>query len=115
MSSDFEFTVTDKAAFRIADIIAQQKLSDNYFFRLIVEGGGCSGFQYKMDMDNNLADDDIVIEKSGIRTVIDSVSAPYLNQSTLDYETSLGGSVLKVINPNATSSCGCGVSFNIQD
>lgn len=115
MNKDFEFTVTDKAAFRIADIIAQQKLSDDYFFRLTVEGGGCSGFQYKMDMDSALADDDVVIEHSGVRVVLDSVSAPYLNNSRLDYETSLGGSVLKVINPNASSSCGCGVSFNIAE
>jgi len=110
-----EFTVTDKAAFRIADILAQQKLSDDYFFRLTVEGGGCSGFQYKMDMDNDLASDDIVFEKSDVKAVIDSVSAPYLDGSTLDYETSLGGSILKVINPNASSSCGCGVSFDIKD
>ena len=110
--SDFKFTVTDAAAFRIAEIIAQQKLSDDYFFRLTVEGGGCSGFQYKMDMDNIIAEDDVIIEKSHIKTVIDSVSTQFLSGSTLDYETSLGGAVLKVNNPNATSSCGCGVSFN---
>ena len=107
------FTVTDSAAKRIADIIDMQKLGDDYFFRLMVEGGGCSGFQYKMDMDNVLAEDDIVIEHKGVRTVIDAVSAPFLDNSTLDYVSSLGGSMLKVINPNATSSCGCGVSFGV--
>ena len=110
--SDFQFTVTDAAASRIAEIIDQQGLSDAYFFRLTVEGGGCSGFQYKMDMDNTIADDDVVIEKNNVRAVIDDISTQFLNGSTLDYETSLGGSVLKVINPNAISSCGCGVSFN---
>lgn len=108
----FNFTVTDAAAGRIADIISQQKLGKDHFFRLTVEGGGCSGFQYKMDMDNTLADDDTVIEKNGTRTVIDAISTQFLDGSTLDYETSLGGAILKVINPNATSSCGCGVSFS---
>ena len=106
------FTVTDKAAARIAEIIQMQKLDDSYFFRLSVEGGGCSGFQYKMDMDNTIAEDDVVLEKNETRTVIDAISVPFLDGSTLDYQTSLGGSILKVINPNATSSCGCGVSFS---
>lgn len=107
------FTVTDAAAQRIADIITQQKLGDDYFFRLTVEGGGCSGFQYKMDMDNVIADDDLIFEKDGTKTIIDAVSAPFLEDSTLDYVSSLGGSMMKVINPNASSSCGCGVSFGV--
>jgi iron-sulfur cluster insertion protein len=107
------FTVTDAAAGRIAEIIDQQKLDETYFFRLAVDGGGCSGFQYRMDMDNVIADDDIIIEKNGVRTVIDAVSVPFLDNSTLEYEMSLGGSILKVINPNASSSCGCGVSFSV--
>jgi iron-sulfur cluster assembly accessory protein len=108
-----QFTVTDSAAKRIADIIKTQNLGDDYFFRLTVEGGGCSGFQYKMDMDNQLAADDLSFEKNGVRAVTDAVSAPYLDGSTLDYQSSLGGSMMKVINPNATSSCGCGVSFGV--
>lgn len=112
MNNDFQFTVTDAAAFRIGEIIGQQNLSKEHFFRLTVEGGGCSGFQYKMDMDDTVADDDIIIEKNGVRAVIDSVSANFLSGSTLDYESTLGGSILKVHNPNAISSCGCGVSFN---
>ncbi len=110
---ELNFTVTDAAAGRIAEIIEKQKLDETYFFRLAVDGGGCSGFQYRMDMDNVIADDDIIIEKNGVRTVIDAVSVPFLNNSTLKYETSLGGSILKVINPNASSSCGCGVSFSV--
>ena len=106
------FTVTDAAAQRIADIIAQQNLTADHFFRLTVEGGGCSGFQYKMEMDNTLADDDLIFENNEIRAVIDAISAPFLDNSTLDYQSSLGGSMMKVINPNATSSCGCGVSFS---
>jgi iron-sulfur cluster assembly accessory protein len=111
--NNISFTITDKAAKRIADIIQLQKLSNDFFFRLTVEGGGCSGFQYKMAMENVIHHDDISIQKDNIKTVIDIVSAPFLDGSTLDYESSLGGSVLKVINPNATSSCGCGVSFGV--
>ena len=107
------FTFTESAAKRIADIIEDQNLDAGYFFRLTVEGGGCSGFQYKMEMDNQLADDDLVFEKKGVRVVTDAISAPYLDGSELDYQSSLGGSVMKVINPNATSSCGCGVSFGM--
>ena len=110
-----DFTLTDSAATRIADIIKQQSLSADHFFRLTVEGGGCSGFQYKMEMDNTLNDDDIVIEKNGSKAVIDSISMPYLVGSTLDYQTSLGGSMMKVINPNASSSCGCGISFDVKE
>ena len=110
---NIQFTVTEPAAQRIKDIIAQQNLSEDYFFRLTVEGGGCSGFQYKMDMDNTVADDDLIFDKHGSKTVIDAVSAPFLENSTLDYQSSLGGSMMKVINPNASSSCGCGVSFNM--
>lgn len=108
-----KFTITDNAAKRIADIIKQQGLSDEHFFRLTVEGGGCSGFQYKMDMDNIINDDDLVFENNGQKCVIDAISAPFLDGSTLDYISSLGGSMMKVINPNASSSCGCGVSFGI--
>ena len=108
------FIVTETAAQRIADIITLQNLTDDYCFRLTVEGGGCSGFQYKMDMDNQMAADDLIFEKNGIRVLIDSVSAPYLDGSTLDYQSSLGGSMMKVMNPNATSSCGCGVSFGVS-
>lgn len=110
---NIQFTLTDNAANRIADIIKLQKLSDNHFFRLTVEGGGCSGFQYKMEMDDTITDDDLVFENNGQKCVIDQVSAPFLENSTLDYVSSLGGSMMKVINPNASSSCGCGVSFGI--
>jgi len=108
-----QFTVTNNASERIADIIKQQNLSKNHFFRLTVEGGGCSGFQYKMDMDDIIADDDLVFKNKNQKCVIDAISAPFLENSTLDYVSSLGGSMMKVINPNASSSCGCGVSFGV--
>lgn len=111
---NFTFDFTPSAAQRIADILKSQNQSpDTHFFRLGVDGGGCSGFQYTMDIDDTLSDDDFIFETNGIRMVIDPMSSQYLNGGSLDFQQSLGGSVLKVNNPNSTSSCGCGQSFDI--
>lgn len=114
MSTD-QFTVTPAAAGRIRAIIADQKLTDGHFLRITVEGGGCAGFQYKMDMDNRLSDDDLSFGTGDARVVIDDISIAYLQGSSLEYENSLGGAFLKIKNPNAASSCGCGVSFDLKD
>lgn len=114
MSTD-QFIVTPAAAIRIKDIIADQKLTDNHFLRITVEGGGCAGFQYKMEMDNTLSDNDLTFDTQGARVAIDDISIEYLNGSSLEYENSLGGAFLKIKNPNAASSCGCGVSFDLKD
>lgn len=108
------FHITDPAAERIKQIIADGNLGNNYFLRLTVEGGGCSGFQNKMAMDGALNDDDIVFEHNGAKVVIDAMSMMYLNNSSLEFENSLGGAFLKIKNPNAASSCGCGVSFDMK-
>jgi len=109
------FIISDQAAERIKRIIADEKLGDHAFLRITVEGGGCSGFQNKMSMDDSpLNDDDIVFEHSGAKVVIDSISIFYLNGSSLEFENSLGGAFLKIKNPNAASSCGCGVSFDMK-
>ena len=113
--SNFNFTLSDSAAARIQEIIAQQKLTSDHFLRLSVLGGGCSGFQYDMKMDDEITDDDIVIESKGSKVVIDDVSQPFLTDSTLEYEQSLGAAMFKVKNPNASSSCGCGVSFDMKE
>lgn len=113
--SSTSFTLTQAAAKRIAEIKSLQSLSNDHFLRIMVEGGGCSGFQYKMDMDDALASDDMEFTTDGERVVIDEISMEYLNGSTLEFENSLGGAFLKIKNPNATSSCGCGVSFDMKD
>lgn len=110
-----EFTITDPAAFRIQAIIADQKLTTDHALRIIVEGGGCSGFQYKMEMDDKRDPDDHVFENGMTKVVIDAVSLEYLRGSSLEFEDSLGGAFLKIKNPNAASSCGCGVSFDMKD
>ena len=79
--------------------------------RVSVEGGGCSGFQYKFDMDRAKADDDLVIARDGATVLIDPVSVDYMAGSEIDFVDDLIGASFKVNNPKATASCGCGTSF----
>ena len=106
-----QITVSDRAATQIAAIIAQE--GDNTMLRVSVEGGGCSGFQYKFDLVQESASDDLAIEKGGITVLIDSVSQMYMEGSEIDFADELHGTAFKVNNPNATSSCGCGTSFSV--
>jgi iron-sulfur cluster insertion protein len=110
-----EFTLTDDAALRIQQIIADQKMTPEHGLRITVEGGGCSGFQYKMDMDDVKAADDHVFKNGPSIVFIDDISMPYLKNSTLEFKSNLGGAMFKINNPNASSSCGCGVSFDMKD
>jgi len=104
-------TLTDKAAARINALAAQENTVPN--LRISVEGGGCSGFSYKMDFDPEQKDDDIVIERDGAKLLIDSVSVMYMEGSEVDFVTNLIGQSFEIRNPNASSSCGCGTSFSI--
>jgi iron-sulfur cluster assembly accessory protein len=81
--------------------------------RVSVEGGGCSGFQYKFELVGDRADDDLVIERGGATVLVDPVSLPFLAGSRLDYADELIGAAFKIDNPNATASCGCGTSFSL--
>ncbi len=104
-------TVTDRAADRIAEIVAGEPAGT--MLRISVEGGGCSGFQYKFDLVDGAASDDIVIEKSAAKVLIDPVSLEYLAGSEIDFVDDLMGASFKIQNPNATASCGCGTSFSL--
>jgi iron-sulfur cluster assembly accessory protein len=104
-------TVTDSAARRIAEIVAGETTAK--MLRVSVEGGGCSGFQYKFDLVAEKAGDDIVLEKAGARVLIDPVSLEYMAGSEIDFVDDLMGAAFKIRNPNATASCGCGTSFSI--
>ncbi|MBN8913625.1 MAG: iron-sulfur cluster insertion protein ErpA [Rhizobiales bacterium] len=104
-------TVTDRAADRIAEIVSGEPAGT--MLRVSVEGGGCSGFQYKFDLVDGAAKDDIVIEKSAARILIDPVSLEYLAGSEIDFVDDLMGASFKIQNPNATASCGCGTSFSL--
>lgn len=103
--------VTDAVFAQLATILAAQ--GSEKMLRVAVLGGGCSGFQYKFDLEDSVADDDIVIEKDGVRVVVDSVSQPFLDGAVIDYKDELIGAHFAVDNPNVTSSCGCGTSFSM--
>jgi len=103
---------TDAAANKLKSLIEEEK-NPNLMLRVFVSGGGCSGFQYGFEFDENVSDDDIKVEKSGVTMVVDAMSAQYLAGATVDYEEGLEGSRFVINNPNATSTCGCGSSFSI--
>jgi iron-sulfur cluster assembly accessory protein len=102
-------TVTERAALRIGEILSREPAGT--MLRVSVEGGGCSGFQYKFDTERARADDDVVIERAGATVLIDPVSINYMAGSEIDFVDDLIGSSFKVHNPKATASCGCGTSF----
>jgi iron-sulfur cluster assembly accessory protein len=104
-------TVTERAARRIAEIVAGEPA--HTMLRVSVEGGGCSGFQYKFDLTGEKAADDLLLEREGARVLIDPVSLEYLGGSEIDFVDDLMGASFKIQNPNATASCGCGTSFSL--
>tara|TARA_Y100000588_G_C14274234_1_gene933685 strand:+ start:1096 stop:1464 length:369 start_codon:yes stop_codon:yes gene_type:complete len=110
---DEVFGVTESAAARINILLKEETESHRKFMRVAVEGGGCSGFQYIFKFDEHKNEDDLVFEKDGIDVVVDSLSLELIKGGILDYTEELIGSYFQVINPNASSSCGCGTSFSI--
>jgi iron-sulfur cluster assembly accessory protein len=102
-------TVTERAARRIGEILGREP--QGTMLRVSVEGGGCSGFQYKFDMDRTKADDDILIRRDGALVLIDQVSLGYLAGSEIDFVDDLIGASFRINNPQAKASCGCGTSF----
>ncbi len=106
-----QITVSDSAAKQIAVIIANE--AESTMLRVSVEGGGCSGFQYKFDLVQAREAEDLAIEKGGITVLIDPVSQMYMEGSEIDFADELIGEAFKINNPNATASCGCGTSFSI--
>ena len=105
-----EVVVSTAAAKRVAKILASEP--DMSALRVSVEGGGCSGFQYEIDLDEP-KDDDLVLEGAGQKVVVDSVSLPFLADAVIDFTEELIGARFTIENPNATSSCGCGTSFSM--
>ena len=102
--------VTDRAFARLAEIA--EATGETRALRVAVEGGGCSGFQYEIKLDDPAADD-LVIEKDGQKVLVDQVSLPFLANAEIDYSDELIGARFVIRNPNASSSCGCGTSFSI--
>jgi iron-sulfur cluster assembly accessory protein len=110
-ASTLNVTLSDRAARRIASILAKEP--DGTALRVSVSGGGCSGFQYGFDLDKTRAEDDLILERNGAVVLIDSVSLPFVGGSEIDFVDDLIGQSFQVKNPNATASCGCGTSFSI--
>lgn len=104
-------TLTPSAAQRVAMIARKQ--DKPAILRLSVEGGGCSGFQYRFGLAEAPADEDLVVETGGVRLVVDPVSLEFIAGCVVDYVESLGGAAFRVENPNAAASCGCGSSFAV--
>ena len=103
--------LTPSAAARVAFIASKQ--GKPAMLRLSVEGGGCSGFQYKFELADASEEDDLVVEHDGVQLVVDAVSLDLIEGSEVDFVESLGGKSFKVTNPQAQAGCGCGSSFSV--
>jgi len=105
--------VADSAKSQIGDIMSSQKLEEDYFVRVSVTSGGCSGLSYKMDFDNEAQPNDQVFEDNGVKVVTDLKSFLYLCNTTLEFSGGLNGKGFYFNNPNASRECGCGESFAV--
>jgi iron-sulfur cluster assembly accessory protein len=104
-------SMTERAARRIGEILKSEPAGS--MLRISVEGGGCSGFQYRFGFEQAKADDDLVLAQDGATVLIDPMSVQYMAGAQIDYVDDLIGASFKVNNPVATASCGCGTSFSI--
>ncbi len=105
--------ISDKAVDKVRKLKTDAALSDEYFLRVSVVGGGCSGLSYKLDFDNESQPNDQVFEEKGVKLVTDLKSFLYLCDTTLDFTDGLNGKGFYFENPNASRSCGCGESFAV--
>ena len=106
-----EISLTERAARRINEIMGGEPSGS--MLRISVNGGGCSGFQYAFDIERASQPDDIVVQRDGATVLVDQVSLPFLEGSTIDFVDDLIGQSFKIQNPHATASCGCGTSFSV--
>lgn len=104
--------VTASAVAKVRSLVEEEGNPD-LKLRVFVTGGGCSGFQYGFTFDEQMAEDDTVIEKDGVKVLVDALSIQYVQGSQVDYEEGLQGSKFSITNPNAKTTCGCGASFSI--
>ena len=107
-----DLSISEAAVNRINQLLASKENPD-LMLRVYIQGGGCSGFQYGFQFDESAQEDDIAIEKSGIRVLVDMLSLQYLGGAEIDFKDDLMGSRFLVNNPNASTTCGCGSSFSI--
>jgi iron-sulfur cluster assembly accessory protein len=110
---DMPVTLTPKAAEMVKITREQEGIDPSHGLRVAVRGGGCSGFEYALDFENEARDNDWVYDQSGLTLYVDAVSARYLQGTIVDYVLGMAGAGFKFINPNATGTCGCGSSFAV--
>jgi len=103
--------LTDTAVKKVKELIAAEK-KDGFGLRIGVRGGGCAGFEYSLNFDNEQRDNDQILEFDGLKVYVDAMSNMYLEEVSIDYVDTLQGSGFKIDNPKATGSCGCGHSFS---
>ncbi|MBD0289885.1 MAG: iron-sulfur cluster insertion protein ErpA [Thermoleophilia bacterium] len=108
-------TVTESAATKIKQLLAEDPTADVSVLRVAIEGGGCSGFQYALGFDRGPQDGDNEVEMHGVTVVVDPFSAPYLTGSEIDYVDALMGAGFAINNPNVQAACGCGSSFQAKE
>jgi iron-sulfur cluster assembly protein len=106
-------TITEKAKSKIDHLMQESQMDTDYFLRVSVKGGGCSGLTYNLDFDNEEKKDDQFFEDKGVRIALDMKSFLYLAGTELDFTDGLNGKGFAFNNPNATRSCGCGESFSV--
>jgi iron-sulfur cluster assembly accessory protein len=108
-------TVTENAATKIKELMANEPEGEVSVLRIAVQGGGCSGFQYALGFDRGPQDGDNEVEMHGVRVVVDPFSAPYLAGSEIDFVDALMGAGFAINNPNVQAACGCGSSFQAKE
>jgi iron-sulfur cluster assembly accessory protein len=106
-------TLTAKAVEMVKITREQEGIEESFGLRVAVRGGGCSGFEYALDFENEPRDNDHVLEYDGLTVFVDALSARYLQGTTVDYTLGMQGAGFKFINPNASGTCGCGSSFTV--
>ncbi len=106
-----DLCVTDAAFDRLGAILVDEGMEK--MLRVAVLGGGCSGFQYSFELENQSADDDLILERGELRVLIDPVSLPFLEGAVIDFRDEIIGARFTVENPNANATCGCGTSFSV--
>ena len=110
-----EITLTERAAEKVRDLMAQEPAGEAEVLRVAIQGGGCGGFEYALGFDRGATGEDAEYEFYGVKVVVDPASAQYLKGATVDFVESLKESGFKVDNPNASGSCGCGHSFHVAE
>ena len=110
-----EFVTLTPAGAQAVQELLQKRNLEGYALRVFVQGGGCSGFQYGMALENNIRDADVTGDFYNVKVVVDEISIDYLRGATIDYVDEVMGSGFKIENPNAVSACGCGSSFRTKN